>query len=404
MKKTIAILTIFLIATSQASASGMKFRPSSGGSGTPGGQDKDIQFNAGGSFSGDSAIQWSKEANTLIISRDSGQVGSAILISNESGTRLANVSHDGSAFFQNLQLANALPVASGGTGLTSGTSGGVLGFTGTGSIASSSLLTGNAVVIGGGSGVLPTSITADTSTSHVLFSTATSPAFRNFNSNDVSAGVFGSNFGGTGQSSYTKGDLLVGTSTGLLKLAVGSMGQILSVDTGSAAGVKWVATPSSSGTPGGSTGQVQFNNGASFGGASLVSVDTAGTRLAIGPGTNPGVSLDVAGSFRTVPFTLTDGAGISIDASRSNFFIVTLGGTPRTLANPTNGVPNQKIILLVSQDATGSRKLLFDSGYKFGSDVPSYDASTTANTKDYIGMIISNAQSVDIVSVSKGYR
>lgn len=48
-----------------------------------------------------------------------------------------------------------IAVADGGTGLSSGISGGILGFTATGTIASSGALTANALVLGGGAGVLP---------------------------------------------------------------------------------------------------------------------------------------------------------------------------------------------------------------------------------------------------------
>lgn len=50
-----------------------------------------------------------------------------------------------------------VPVAQGGTNLGSGTSGGVLGFTGSGVIASSPALTANNPVIGGGAGATPLS-------------------------------------------------------------------------------------------------------------------------------------------------------------------------------------------------------------------------------------------------------
>lgn len=61
-------------------------------------------------------------------------------------------------------------------------------------------------------------------------------------SSDVNAGVFGVNRGGSGFSTYAKGDLLLGVTNGsaLNKQSVGSMGQILSVDTGSTTGVAWV--------------------------------------------------------------------------------------------------------------------------------------------------------------------
>jgi hypothetical protein len=50
-----------------------------------------------------------------------------------------------------------LPVVRGGTGLSSGTSGGVLAFTATGTLASSGALAANNVVVGGGAGAAPSS-------------------------------------------------------------------------------------------------------------------------------------------------------------------------------------------------------------------------------------------------------
>lgn len=55
-----------------------------------------------------------------------------------------------------------LPVLNGGTGLTTGTSGGILGFTSSGTLASSPVLTANQLVIGGGSGVTPSALAAGT--------------------------------------------------------------------------------------------------------------------------------------------------------------------------------------------------------------------------------------------------
>jgi hypothetical protein len=52
-------------------------------------------------------------------------------------------------------VAGTLAVANGGTGLTAGTSGGILAYTGTGTLASSAALAANKVVIGGGAGVVP---------------------------------------------------------------------------------------------------------------------------------------------------------------------------------------------------------------------------------------------------------
>ena len=52
-------------------------------------------------------------------------------------------------------LSGTLGVANGGTGLTAGTSGGVLAYTAAGTLASSGALTANKVVVGGGAGAAP---------------------------------------------------------------------------------------------------------------------------------------------------------------------------------------------------------------------------------------------------------
>jgi len=59
-------------------------------------------------------------------------------------------------------VTGTLGTANGGTGTTSGTSGGVLYYSATGTIASSGLLAANALVIGGGAGVAPSTITTGT--------------------------------------------------------------------------------------------------------------------------------------------------------------------------------------------------------------------------------------------------
>jgi hypothetical protein len=56
-------------------------------------------------------------------------------------------------------VAGVLAVANGGTNLSAGTSGGVLAYTGTGTLASSAALTANKMVIGGGAGVVPSTTT-----------------------------------------------------------------------------------------------------------------------------------------------------------------------------------------------------------------------------------------------------
>jgi hypothetical protein len=65
----------------------------------------------------------------------------------------------------------AVPVAAGGTGLTSGTSGGVLAFTASGTLASSGALTAGLPVVGGGAGVAPSSGTRSGNTTQYVTTT-----------------------------------------------------------------------------------------------------------------------------------------------------------------------------------------------------------------------------------------
>ena len=72
----------------------------------------------------------------------------------------------------------ALPVANGGTGLTTGTSGGVLAYTAAGTLASSTALAANALVVGGGAGVAPSTTTTGTGVVTALgVNTGTAGAF-----------------------------------------------------------------------------------------------------------------------------------------------------------------------------------------------------------------------------------
>lgn len=111
----------------------------------------------------------------------------------------------------------ALPVANGGTGLTSGTSGGVIGYTASGTLASSVLLTNHALVLGAGAGATPTPMGSLGTTTTVLHGNAAgAPTFAAI---DVAADITGvvpvAN-GGTALSSGTSGGILAFTASGVL--------------------------------------------------------------------------------------------------------------------------------------------------------------------------------------------
>ncbi len=101
-------------------------------------------------------------------------------------------------------VTGILPVANGGTGLSAGTSGGILGYTAPGTLASSAALTISQLIIGGGAGATPSTLAAG-SQYQVLRMGATTPAYGSINL-DQSAAVTGTlpvANGGTGVTSST---------------------------------------------------------------------------------------------------------------------------------------------------------------------------------------------------------
>ena len=66
--------------------------------------------------------------------------------------------------------------------------------------------------------------------------------------------------------------------------------------------------------------------------------------------------------------TLTDAASIAWALDPSKIATVTLGGS-RTLANPTNKAAGGTYLLIVKQDATGTRTLAYGTEYKFPSGI-----------------------------------
>lgn len=98
----------------------------------------------------------------------------------------------------------ALPVAGGGTGLTAGTSGGILGYTGTGTLASSILLTTNALVIGGGAGATPTPLGSLGTTTTLLHGNAAgAPTWAAVSLTADVSGILPTANGGTGIAFFT---------------------------------------------------------------------------------------------------------------------------------------------------------------------------------------------------------
>jgi hypothetical protein len=120
-----------------------------------------------------------------------------------------------------------LPVANGGTGLTAGTSGGVLYYSATGTLASSAALAASAIVLGGGAGATPATTTTGTGVVTALgVNTGTAGAFV------VNGGALGTPSSGNLSSCTTDGTNGVGyinipqnAQTGSYTLVAGDAGK-----------------------------------------------------------------------------------------------------------------------------------------------------------------------------------
>ncbi len=103
--------------------------------------------------------------------------------SSASGTCLDNITaFSSTGFIQRTgggtyAFSTVVPVSGGGTNLASGTSGGILGYTAAGTIASSALLTQFGVLVGGGSGATPTAITPGTAGQMLIAQTGANPSW-----------------------------------------------------------------------------------------------------------------------------------------------------------------------------------------------------------------------------------
>jgi hypothetical protein len=83
----------------------------------------------------------------------------------------------------------------------------------------------------------------------------------------------------------------------------------------------------------------------------------------------------------TTCVALTDASTIAVDASKSNCFTVTLTASGHTLGFPSSAAPvsGQELVYVITQDGTGSRTMLWGSGYNFpGGIVPALHTAAAA--------------------------
>lgn len=232
----------------------------------------------------------------------------------------ANVVTDANGFL----TTGTSTVAQGGTGLTSGTSGGILGFTASGTLASSAVLTASRLIVGGGAGATPTVLSSLGTTTTVLHGNAAgNPAFSAVVLTADVSGILPVANGGTGKNTLNIHSVLVGNTTAAITpITVGTNGQLLIGQTGADPAFTTMSGdgtidqtgaftlgPSITGTKT-FTGDI-VSSGGNVKGKHFESNSVPAPTVAVGPAAGAGATASVVGTDMDFEVTVnTGGAGL----------------------------------------------------------------------------------------------
>lgn len=237
--------------------------------------------------------------------------------------------------FLSFSFANPINVGSGGTGISTGTSGGVLAFTSTGTIASSGLLGSNQIVLGGGAGATPsTPVGLGSSTTVLHGNAAGAPTWGAISLTADVSGVLPIANGGSGASTASANTVFAGPTSGAASAP--SFRQIVPAD----------ISPSTVSNI--LSGDVSLSNTANYFDGPSVSQGTTGIWLAIGT-----VTMNDTTGAANFQAKLWDGTTVAASAATRS--VTASGAISLTLAGFfTSPVANIKISCKDSSSTSGN--------------------------------------------------
>jgi len=308
---------------------------------------------------------------------------------------------------------NILGVAGGGTGLATGTSGGIPYFSSATGMSSSAALAANALVIGGGAGVAPATTTTGTGVVTAIGNNTNTAGGLVVPTAALGSGqiVLG---GGSGASPTTSANASI--ATGALTLgAAGTQGSVIMG--GSTSGTLQIKPAAAAGTgsvltfPGGTTdfsatggtSQVvkQTTAGGAFTVAQLANTDITGlgTASTVNTGTS-GATIPLLSTANTWTTTQTfNGIVANSTGSASNQFLVASNNTPALSMYNSAGTSGQRNFVFSLSANTLLLQAYTDAG-AFSANLMNWNASNGLTTNQFGLNVVGGYQNNGVIMVS----